>query len=546
MPLYSRISRYTFSALLTLFVLIPQSWTADPADSQIKSAVYDIGRIEQQISDAFLANKATVRRTLNMLKLTRQRLDESPNKSDPSWVEADQRLRGLVDRLNSGATPPRPAPTPVTPAVKPPVSSVAVGAPEMISQQRVRIRKLKRDIESASESMDQGGVGVFQDAAEVAKMDQRVARFRESLSKFDPFAGDPDVEAAKGALTVHENMVSFGKDYAAKELAALGDVQAKLRSIDEDLGSVPATPEYPYENNVVGLWVVELAKARQLAAERVGEIVAIREKAYLPNNPGTVGQGAPYDTNDLNRMERGYRDNVSKIDANLATFSTNLDAQVSHILHTLEYFEGLDPADPSDQANAFLGAGKASENWQRLVREKLVAAVAVAFDQQLNRSQLTEHSAVLQRVQAAMESFKENQSKALSLARMPEPANTDSELLAIAKQTLARPEYEIGEIKRVVINTNKRALEKETSETEFDDVDVSLSGKVTMSGTKTTYFYQWEEFQVATAEPVGDRFFVYYNTLKYYTKGDSMTPLNKWIVANRFQGIEILESNIDL
>lgn len=520
---------------------------AEPADSQIKGALFDIEKYEQQTTPAYLSNKSSVNRTLRLLKLTRQRLDSSPNKSDPSWVAANNRLEALVARL-AAALNPAASPVAVTPSPAPAVpQSQAAAAPlSMISQDRVRIKRLLREIENASQSMDQGGVGVFQDSAQVQKMEQRVQRFRDTLARFDPFATDPDVVAAAEALRVQENMIAFGKDYAAKELSALGDVQAKLRAMEATPLSVPPPPDYPYPGDSLSSWVVELAKVRELAAARVNEIAAIRGKAHLPNNSGTVGQGAPYDSNDLNRLERGYRNAISEIDEGLVVFSRNLDAQVSHVADTLAYFEDLDPAKPSDQANAFLGAGKAKENWERLLQEYQVVSVAAAYSKQLGRAQSAEHSQMLERVKKVADDFKAKQAKALSLARMPEAASEDRELLATAREALSSSDNEVGVIKRMVINADIRQLENETSETEFDDVDISASGDLTMTGTKTTYFYQWEEYQVTTAEPVGDIFFLFYNTLKRYTKGDQTTPLNRWIVAKRSSGIEILEANIDL
>jgi hypothetical protein len=129
---------------------------------------------------------------------------------------------------------------------------------------------------------------------------------------------------------------------------------------------------------------------------------------------------------------------------------------------------------------------------------------------------------------------------------MPEPASTSEELQRIAKDTLAKPSYGAGKILRLVINSDKVTREKESSEIEIDEVDIRLSGDVKLSGTKTTTRYQWEQFQVATAEPVADKYFIFYNTLKYFTAGATTTPLNRWLLSERFQGSEIPKQNIDL
>ena len=142
------------------------------------------------------------------------------------------------------------------------------------------------------------------------------------------------------------------------------------------------------------------------------------------------------------------------------------------------------------------------------------------------------------------DSFEKSYEKAQSLARMPEAASKDKKLIKIAKETLANYDS-VGDYKRIVINADKVHRSKETSTTKFDDIDVSLSGDVTLTGTETTYFYEWDQFQVATAEPKDGRYYIFYNTLKYFTSGSSTTPLNKWILSGRIQGIEIQEENID-
>ena len=128
---------------------------------------------------------------------------------------------------------------------------------------------------------------------------------------------------------------------------------------------------------------------------------------------------------------------------------------------------------------------------------------------------------------------------------MPKDASTSKELFSIAKATLQNPDYEVGPIQRMVINSDKVKREKDTSDATFDKIDVSLSGTVTLTGTQTTYHYEWEQFQVATAEQVGDTYYIFYNTLKRFTSGASTTPLNRWIVSGRIQGREIPKANID-
>lgn len=537
-----------FSSLA--FLTAPAAFAADPADSNIAGAVADLDRFEGQLASGGTVSKSTANRTLKLLKLTRQRLDGSDNKADPSWTEADARLEALAGQLKAvleGGSAAQSAPQPPAASAQSPTAPAASSSPsgqEMISQQRVRIKKLKRDIESLSQTTDQNGALPFQDGDYVVRLEQRDAYFAEQLAKYDQFAADPDVQAAAEALQVLRNMIAFGKDHASKELAALGDVQARLKAMDDAFPRVPQTPAYPYSGNAVPEWVTALAEVRKTSVEKYKELAVIKQRAYLPNNPGTVTQGAPYDAQDVRRLEHGYADNVRQIDSELTTFSMNIDAQVASNIASVEAFEDLDPTTEKGQYR-LLGEN-AEEGLPNMLKEhRWVAAVAMAFDKMLRREQLVAHTQVFERYNAALEALETTRAAALENVRMPEPSSTDDDLLEIARDTLARPDYEVGDIERLVINADLRHMEKETSETEFDDVDVSISGNITLKGTKTTYFYEWDEFQVATAEAVGDKFVIFYSTLKKYSRGGPQTPLNKWIIARRIESLPILEENIE-
>jgi hypothetical protein len=114
---------------------------------------------------------------------------------------------------------------------------------------------------------------------------------------------------------------------------------------------------------------------------------------------------------------------------------------------------------------------------------------------------------------------------------------TDEKLIAIAKEVLANPNYkDINPALRLVINS-QRVTRHEKKEAEIRPGTVST--------TATIYEWQWDEFQVATAEKVGDETYVFYNTIKYFYKGAPTTPLDRWLLSGRFQGQKILAENID-
>ena len=539
--------------ILSLVWLVGAAWSCAqaPADGQIKSALADIEKYERQFAGNAPANPSTVKRTLKLLGLTRQRLDGSSNQSDASWIEADRRYKELVARLH-GILTPAPSAAPVaTPQVgtpPPPTAPVSANAPkEMISQFRVRLKKITRDIESRIETMNQGGVKPFQDPAYVAQFEQSGGNFRTALAKYTEYRGDADVEAAVQKLGEFDSMIAFGKKQAAEAISALGDVQAKLREIDQTMHalSLPATPQGDFAEGQLTQWIVQLATLRQRAVQAYEPIPHIKEKAYLPNNTATVSQGAAYDWNDLLRLERGLTEVVNSVDQAVTAFTASLDHQLELLETDLSLYDRYDPADADDQANHFLGAGRADEIRAKLNRDLQTAKEAAVYAERLKHDTVAARTALIAKVQSAIDRYEANHRRALELVRMPAAASTDKALEAIARETLADDD-DVGTIKRLVINADKVHRSQETSEEKFDDIDISLSGTITLTGTKTTYFYEWDQFQVATAEPADGKYYLFYYTLKHFTSGSSTTPLNRWIVSGRLQGSEIPEANIKL
>ena len=538
-------------------------WAAEAADSNIQSVLDDLTRYEQQFRSNTTPSKSTVNRTLKLLTLSRQRLDSSPHTEHASWIEADRRHTALVNSLQaylSGSTAPQPATPSTTSTAAPPDTAPppaqaqpqATSAPptsggrELISQDLVRLKKLKRDIESTTDTLDRAGVKPFQDAGYVEKFTQVADRHRQSLARYADVSGHPDVQAAATALASLDTLMAFGVQQGKAANDELGDVQAILAEFHARLKTLGPPPvPHTLDGDSMTTWLQQSARIRQAAAADFEALNLYREKAYLPQTRGTVEQGAAYDMQNVNSMQSAHRDNIRTIDDNLTILSQNFDANVSHIERTLQTFDALDPADPGDQKNGFLGEGNRENRLSQLDGHDQTVGAALAYHE-LTQSGKAEQWKLLQaRLAAARLAYLANITEALKLVRMPDAASDDGDLEDIAEETLSNPKYGVGEIERLVINADKSHHTKESSEVEYDEVDVSITGKITLSGTQTTTFYEWDQFQVATAEREGDRYFIYYNTLKYFTSGATTTPQNRWILSARFKSTEILEDHID-
>ncbi|MEM7252875.1 MAG: hypothetical protein AAF493_15775 [Pseudomonadota bacterium] len=539
---------------LALSSLFLSARAAPPADANIKAALYDIERYEKQFLGKSSERAPTVKRTLKLLTIARQKLDGSPNRSDASWIEADARHTNLVAHLQSLLTPAKGNPaasTPTTATSKPlssaaSASSASSGQPHMISQQRARIKKLVRDIQSVKQTVDQNGVKPFQAAAYVEKVSKRTDTLESNLGKFDAFPNDDDVQRATEALQALRKMIAFAKSEATKTMAALGDVQATLRNIYTARQGIkpPDAPNAPYADKAIEQWVQRSAAIRQQRIAEAKTLKHLQTHAYLPDDRRTVEAGGRFDQQNLTSMLHGSQDDVRRIDKTLQLLTANLDAQARHATDSLAWFDNLDPADTHHQANAFLGEGQVANAHERLDQQLNIAQAAATFDRLLKRPTLGAREDLVKRIKDTRRTYDDKRTAALSLVRMPKSASTEQRLIDIARETLSKPDYEVGSIERLVISSDRVKREKETSEVEFDKVDVRLNGDIKLSGTQTTTRFEWEQYQVATAEPVGDKYFIFYNTLKYFTKGGTTTPLNRWLLSGRIKSVEIPRDSI--
>ena len=76
-------------------------FSADAADSQIKSALYDIDRAEQQINRVKRGQTSKLNRIAMMIENAEAQLAASQQTDHESWLDARARLDRLTDLLNN-------------------------------------------------------------------------------------------------------------------------------------------------------------------------------------------------------------------------------------------------------------------------------------------------------------------------------------------------------------------------------------------------------------------------------------------------------------
>lgn len=550
---FTRLLAPSCLALALLVSSVAMAATA-PADNQIKNAQADIARFETQAAGFTPASKSSIRRTLKLLAVSRQRLDSSPNQTHASWQEADQRYKALQARLESlldggGATSSGAAGTPAASSATASTATTSTAAPrpsagggkQLVSGQRVQVKKLARDINNARGSLVSTGPSPLQDGRVVAKYNAALKKYANALGRYKGFDADPDIGAAVGAYRGFVEAIKAEFARAKEQLASVGDAQARLAAVEDSLRAKAAPGQIlqPFTQAQAKAWVGQLTATSTAAKAAQAEIKALLPIAYLPAD-------AEYSPQRAQSLLRWADDSRQKVkDAVNAT-----QEQLKHSFefadkHELPFFRTLDPADEHQKANMFLREGAEANVYERLDKQREQAVSFAAFYQAFGKEPPAAVTARIEEIAALRQRYAENRTKALGDSRLPKPASTDPALLAIAAEILANPEYKFGKHGPIVLTTEKIVTrEQEVSRETIKDVDVSLSGTITMSGTRETWNYKWDEFKFAAPLQHDDgQWYIWWITAKKYESGWERTPIGRWVSGRTTQGSLILEEN---
>lgn len=592
-----------FSALLVAQPLSAPTSLAQtaPADSTIKGVVYDLGRAEQQLPSLTPSRKANIKRLQRSMKLAADRLNSSPNKAHASWVEAKQRLDTINNALaalaSGGAAqpaapaaatapttqPPAPAqsaPTTAQPAPAAADPSIARAQREMNlvagqvrnlrpSDGRGAMRHLKelyRIGGSLSKVQDRAHPS-FQEAAQqygqikgalvtliVNVENERLVKIAGQLDRMqlNDYANAKKVEAGRQSLAgILETLATLSapkapavadlssrvgkvsaiyEDNVAKNNAqqeSLGDVPAKLAALQKRFQAikVPGRIVHPATAETVRQFIAQVAAVEVHLKEDLSYIQSIDGKAAL-----SVGDG-----NSFRALKGGLQGGKPQELARIvATVNAEMDLGVEHALNTVKFYEDTDPQDVNHRNNRLTGKGKFGEALKKLEGVQQEIELAALYDKESGRANAPDRTPQIQRAAAATEGFKKKFEVALDSTRMPDAKSKDKKLHKVIAEVAARQDSN-HKYERAVINSALRHNKNETG---------SIRGTSSTSATITVYTYEWDQFQATTAEKVGDDYFLFANTYKYYYSGSPQTPVNTWNRTSRLELGQILKKNI--
>lgn len=518
------------AALALALLVTPAAAQQAPADPVVVEALKEIEKYEALAKSLQPGDKATANDYMGVLNPLGDRLKAVGDKSHPQWRDAARRYNNLQNQIVATANKPAPrmlTAGPASPAAAPSgpaAAPAAPAAPRLTSSDQARLSRANNALRSLAQQIEGAHFQAFVDEGQLSRFQNNAASQRAEIGKLP--AELPEVAEARARLEEVEKQLADRVADAKTRMAALGDVDAQLAEIDKRLQArkVPPSNTFKPEGSA--------ADATAFATTLVDlHRQADADKAVLDKIEGAGIRNQT--TERLRHWAVRDRQRGTEESARIAT--QMMDSHVDTVMRRVEFINATDPANADHRNNRLLGEGRKAELTTELKQGAAAVETAKAFDTALGRKDGPDRAEQGRKVAAALASYEQKYKTALGLARMPAVGMTDEKYIRIAQETLKNPSYGVGPIKRLLINS-KQVQSKEKTET---DIRAGVG-----QATATTYHWVWDEFQVATAEAVGDTHHVFFNTLKFFHKGGPTTPTGRWLLSDRFKSTEILEENI--
>ncbi|MFG0318305.1 MAG: hypothetical protein ACF8XB_13600, partial [Planctomycetota bacterium JB042] len=449
-----------------------------------------------------------------------KRLAAVSDQADPHWKKANERYLALKAAIEAKA-------------------GAGAPAPAAAGYDHAALVQLDKEIRSAFENLKLLSVKHLADAGRVRGIEREIAGFDARLAKFP--RGDGNVDIVAGNLDAFRTTFESGMARLTEGQAAKGDVDRGLAALREKYESKnrPQNLSHPFDEAQIRAWAAEMRRWREVELPK--DLAWLQQAAGNPavdrqkvNSMWSWLTGTW--TRNLDEVEKLVRERVA--------------SDVWQGQETSDFILETDPSDRNHVLGRILGKGRFDENMTWLKDARHAVEMARVYDDAMGapavmgptitdpnapRPETPDRAAQAAKVEEAIAHLKRIAEQSLAAVRMPEAASTDPELLRIAAETLKRKEYEVNDWERLVVNLDKRRQVRR-------EAWIRPGGA---SATLSYYEYVWDEFQVTTAERVGDEVWLYSNLLKKYESGDPTSPIGRWVLSRRFELTPILAEHVD-
>lgn len=525
------------------------------AETLSSSLQFKVKKITANITKArnsLAANKDVLANDGFKSKQFKQRIDsyasalgKMPDVDDPALSLGRQELSTLQNEFQAamGGTS-----NSQTTALSQAQAPQATAGEQLVSGQRVRVKKLSTDINNVMNAIVVEGPSELQSGDRIGKYNKRLQQFADALGRYAAYNQDPDVKTAAGNYQQLVAKLGAEQKRAQAQMAELGDVQARIAGISDSLRSSPAPgPLYsPFLESEAKAWIAQLSLAKNNAIEKSTEINAISQIAYLPENRGLPEDGSPFDNKDLQRLLQTAEGLVGHVNESVSTTQNTLKERFDFQDKVeLTHLREMDPNNEQHRANLYLKDGAEGEMLAQIDRQMALAQSVAAYQQAFGKTPTANTQARVDEISGLRKAYLADRLQLLGDSKLPTPASENAELMGIAKEILGNKKYAFGEHGPVVLTTPEIVTrEKEVSRDTIKDVDISLSGDITFSGTRETWQYKWDEFKFAT--PLKDdsgQWHIWWITVKKYASGWEKTPIGQWVSGSTVEGSLILPEN---
>jgi len=501
----------------------PPAAAADkPGDSHIRAALYDIGRAESQAAGLTSGNKAKIARIRRSLETAAAQLKASGNRSDASWVAANDRLERLVRRLaeiGNGAGKSTAATSTGTTTKAPPKNSGTGSTAGLDRYDTEQLATISRQTDSLIKQLQAVSEVDLQRPEVAARWQAQVQRLKDLYMKLSRPKHPDALPVAQKILAVERHLTA-AIERAASATAALGDVKATIAAIEERSRTlrVPHAPTLPAPVEAIRTYAGTLNKIEKTVRADLATLQSLKGKTSLVL-PSTLDGLAHWAKRILESDLPRHRKQVVE----------RLDTAIRQPEWRIKFVEETDPANPDHQKNRLLGADERKETLTAFRDAIALIALAGEFEKAAGIAP-KDRTEIEKTYRRTIASFEAKYVAALDVVRFPEIRSKDAALLEAAKTVLGDPRNKVGEILRVEITSAKRRHNR---------TEIHASG-----GEATATKYVWDEFSVTTAERIDGEVHLFHNLIKFFHKGGSDVPVGRWTLGKRFRGNRILEKNL--
>lgn len=279
---------------------------------------------------------------------------------------------------------------------------------------------------------------------------------------------------------------------------------------------LPTALRPPITNEQADAFVVAIKHFRESSKAELPRIEAVnpgddrRLKSDKQRLANWVGNEVPRQLNEVLQQTRQMLQGVAWSKTDFVKFGAEIDM-----------------ADQDKVRNNLANPDNVALREDAIRDGRRVIELLVRIDEQLGEK--SEWPAKLKEFEALAAKFQEKLSAAAAMIMPPKDIG-DAKLKEIAEATLKTPDSGVKEWKRLIVNSAKQQKQFSVYE---------LRGN-----TVVRCDYDFEHFQATTIEAEGNDLFLYHNTLAFYKSGAPTTPLNKWVIRERFRGAKIAAENV--